>query len=291
MVMPRSRSMSIRSRYCARAARSSTTPVSCSIRSASVDLPWSMCAMMQKFRMIAGSVRPGTGAAAFRDTDCFPEGTVRRAPILPRRRGGSNSPVASRRRSAPSSAACGRAGPPAPRRWRSITRREARLSTSQVSSARSMPPSCGLGQHGGEHRGGVSLAAPAAAYVVPDVAAPLAAARSSARGAARSGRRTPRPRSTTSSSGRRKPGPPRADGLVAASPATYAAKPSSVCQVSPNRARSQPIIESSPARPSSTNSSMAARKERWKRTCGTGQLGHARSLAIDVPGPQRVSVG
>ncbi len=56
MVMPRSRSMSMRSRYCARAARSSTTPVSCSIRSASVDLPWSMCAMMQKLRMIAGSV-------------------------------------------------------------------------------------------------------------------------------------------------------------------------------------------------------------------------------------------
>ena len=50
----------------AHAARSSTTPVSCSIRSASVDLPWSMWAMMQKFRMIAGSVRPGRGAAAVR---------------------------------------------------------------------------------------------------------------------------------------------------------------------------------------------------------------------------------
>src|SRR5689334_15933437 len=62
MVMPRSRSMSIRSRYCARALRSSSTPVSCSIRSASVDLPWSMCAMMQKLRMIEGSVRPGWGA-------------------------------------------------------------------------------------------------------------------------------------------------------------------------------------------------------------------------------------
>ncbi len=62
MVMPRSRSMSIRSRYCARAARASTTPVSCSIRSASVDLPWSMWAMMQKFRMIDGSVWPGCGA-------------------------------------------------------------------------------------------------------------------------------------------------------------------------------------------------------------------------------------
>ena len=59
MVMPRSRSMSIRSRYCARALRSSTTPVSCSIRSASVDLPWSMWAMMQKLRMSRGSVWPG----------------------------------------------------------------------------------------------------------------------------------------------------------------------------------------------------------------------------------------
>src|SRR4051794_26512203 len=58
MVMPRSRSMSMRSRYCARACRASTTPVSCSMRSASVDLPWSMCAMMQKLRIRAGSVRP-----------------------------------------------------------------------------------------------------------------------------------------------------------------------------------------------------------------------------------------
>src|ERR1700754_1438856 len=57
MVIPRSRSMSIRSRYCARIERSSTTPVSCSIRSASVDLPWSMWAMMQKFRICAGAVK------------------------------------------------------------------------------------------------------------------------------------------------------------------------------------------------------------------------------------------
>src|SRR5512139_83078 len=72
IVMPRSRSMSIRSRYCARALRSSTTPVSCSIRSASVDLPWSMCAMMQKFRMIEGSVLPGWGAeGVLLDTNFF----------------------------------------------------------------------------------------------------------------------------------------------------------------------------------------------------------------------------
>src|SRR3954447_25163438 len=59
MVMPRSRSMSIRSRYCARIARASTTPVSCSMRSASVDLPWSMCAMMQKLRSSSGGVAAG----------------------------------------------------------------------------------------------------------------------------------------------------------------------------------------------------------------------------------------
>ena len=63
MVMPRSRSMSIRSRYWARIRRGSTTPVICSIRSARVDLPWSMWAMMQKLRMRAGSVRSaGIGA-------------------------------------------------------------------------------------------------------------------------------------------------------------------------------------------------------------------------------------
>ena len=56
IVMPRSRSMSMRSRYCARMSRASTTPVSCSMRSASVDLPWSMWAMMQKFRICAGGV-------------------------------------------------------------------------------------------------------------------------------------------------------------------------------------------------------------------------------------------
>ena len=38
-------------------SRASTTPVSCSMRSASVDLPWSMWAMMQKFRICAGGVK------------------------------------------------------------------------------------------------------------------------------------------------------------------------------------------------------------------------------------------
>src|SRR5690606_19851624 len=68
IVIPRSRSMSIRSRYWSRICRASTTPVSCSIRSASVDLPWSLCAMMRKLRMRPGSVAPGSrvGCALFR---------------------------------------------------------------------------------------------------------------------------------------------------------------------------------------------------------------------------------
>src|SRR4051794_26768924 len=78
IVMPRSRSMSILSRYCARMCRESTSPVRSSIRSANVDLPWSMWAMMQKFRMRAGSV------------DTHHRGTSRRSrlPMLGGGRGG-----------------------------------------------------------------------------------------------------------------------------------------------------------------------------------------------------------
>ncbi|GAA1319224.1 hypothetical protein GCM10020360_10650 [Nonlabens tegetincola] len=41
-------------------------PVTWSMRSASVDLPWSMCAMMQKLRIIEGSVDAGTGGFRLR---------------------------------------------------------------------------------------------------------------------------------------------------------------------------------------------------------------------------------
>ena len=41
-------------------SRSLTTPVMPSMRSASVDLPWSMWAMMQKLRIRAGSVEAGS---------------------------------------------------------------------------------------------------------------------------------------------------------------------------------------------------------------------------------------
>ena len=51
MVMPRSRSMSMVSRSCASMSRSATVPVREMRVSAKVDLPWSMCAMIEKLRM------------------------------------------------------------------------------------------------------------------------------------------------------------------------------------------------------------------------------------------------
>ena len=44
---------SIESRSCDFISRFSTVPVISIIRSARVDLPWSMCAMMQKFRILS----------------------------------------------------------------------------------------------------------------------------------------------------------------------------------------------------------------------------------------------
>jgi MAF protein len=54
MVMPRSRSRSMESSTWACISRAVRDPVSSSRRSASVDLPWSMCAMMAKLRMKSG---------------------------------------------------------------------------------------------------------------------------------------------------------------------------------------------------------------------------------------------
>src|ERR1700761_3366491 len=53
--MPRSRSRSIESSSWARIDRGSTVWVSSRMRSASVDLPWSMWAMIEKLRMWAWS--------------------------------------------------------------------------------------------------------------------------------------------------------------------------------------------------------------------------------------------
>src|SRR5207245_8332597 len=54
--MPRSRSRSIESSTCARISRASTVCVISRMRSASVDLPWSMWAMIEKLRMSAWSM-------------------------------------------------------------------------------------------------------------------------------------------------------------------------------------------------------------------------------------------
>ena len=51
IVIPRSRSSSIESRICSRISRCGTASVSSRMRSASVDLPWSMCAMIAKLRI------------------------------------------------------------------------------------------------------------------------------------------------------------------------------------------------------------------------------------------------
>src|SRR5882672_6096447 len=56
MVMPRSRSRSMESSTWACISRAVREPVNSSIRSASVDLPWSMCAMMAKLRRKAASI-------------------------------------------------------------------------------------------------------------------------------------------------------------------------------------------------------------------------------------------
>src|SRR5208283_1164183 len=63
MVIPRSLSRSILSRYWGVISRAETVPVSSRRRSAKVDFPWSIWAMMEKFRIIVwslvGSIRIG----------------------------------------------------------------------------------------------------------------------------------------------------------------------------------------------------------------------------------------
>ena len=49
--MPRSRSRSMESRTCSSISRAERTPVASKRRSASVDFPWSICAMIEKFRI------------------------------------------------------------------------------------------------------------------------------------------------------------------------------------------------------------------------------------------------
>src|SRR6185503_1985563 len=59
MVIPRSRSRSMESSSWARMARGSTVCVISRMRSASVDFPWSMWAMIEKLRMRDWSVMGG----------------------------------------------------------------------------------------------------------------------------------------------------------------------------------------------------------------------------------------
>src|SRR6202042_2161675 len=77
IVMPRSRSMSIESSTCSTMSRTAIVPVCWMRRSASVDLPWSIWAMIAKFRIfsiewavigrgIAGRAREGNGIRARR---------------------------------------------------------------------------------------------------------------------------------------------------------------------------------------------------------------------------------
>ena len=107
IVMPRSRSMSMRSRYCARMARASTTPVSWSMRSASVDLPWSMCAMMQKLRIRSGGVALGANAErAMGDTWDEPRRVRVTGMVLVGGRAALESPIARARRHSPHSLPC-----------------------------------------------------------------------------------------------------------------------------------------------------------------------------------------
>ena len=61
MVMPRSRSMSMESSTCSVISRAVSPPVIWISRSASVDLPWSIWATMEKLRMLSNGKR-GHGA-------------------------------------------------------------------------------------------------------------------------------------------------------------------------------------------------------------------------------------
>src|SRR6266567_2292666 len=61
MVIPRSRSRSMLSRNWAFSSRALTVPVSPRRRSASVDFPWSMWAMIEKFRMCLLASDTGDG--------------------------------------------------------------------------------------------------------------------------------------------------------------------------------------------------------------------------------------
>src|SRR5450759_3919016 len=86
MVMPRSRSRSILSRSCSFMSRAATVPVTARTRSASVDLPWSMWAMMLKLRMWSSEVTTDN------DTGCGRGGRPAAASVRRHRRPSSPPP-------------------------------------------------------------------------------------------------------------------------------------------------------------------------------------------------------
>ena len=85
IVMPRSRSRSILSRNWSRFSRAAERLVTSSSRSASVLLPWSMCAMMQKLRMWSCAITgpPAPLRAPRGTTRRCAAGRPRRAPSAP----------------------------------------------------------------------------------------------------------------------------------------------------------------------------------------------------------------
>src|SRR4051812_36405998 len=87
--MPRSRSMSIESSTCEVISRASSAPQRSISRSASVDLPWSMCATMAKLRMRERSVMESCARARGAPAMC---GSVGLAPSLRRVAAGVNDP-------------------------------------------------------------------------------------------------------------------------------------------------------------------------------------------------------
>src|SRR5262249_24688239 len=67
--IPRSRSSSIESSSCSRISRPVTVSVSSRMRSARVDLPWSMWAMIEKLRILLWSIENGGERGAMKSYD------------------------------------------------------------------------------------------------------------------------------------------------------------------------------------------------------------------------------
>src|ERR1700741_5257760 len=92
MVMPRSRSMSMESSTCSTISRSASPPVSWISRSASVDLPWSICATIEKLRML--SMAPDVMARLSIGRAAGPDSLRREATVVRDRLRGDRAAVA-----------------------------------------------------------------------------------------------------------------------------------------------------------------------------------------------------